>query len=96
MRIEKLRDSMIGKGIDAALITSVENVRYYSGFTGDSSQLLITSDELFLFTDFRYTEHAQSETCFDVIETKGQDRVEIILNMLKSAVQQRSAQTLQA
>ncbi len=80
MRIEKLRESLKEKNIDAALITSVENVRYYSEFTGDSSELLITNSELFLFTDFRYTEHAQRETCFDVVETKGQDRVETIFN----------------
>ena len=78
MRIEKLRESLEENNIDAALITSVENVRYYSGFTGDSSQLLITGSELFLFTDFRYTEHAQKETCFEVVETKGQERVEAI------------------
>ena len=78
MRIEKLRESLAQKGIDAALITSEENVRYYSDFTGTSSQLLITKDNLFFFTDFRYTEHAQRETCFEVIETKGQERVETI------------------
>ncbi len=78
MRIEKLRQSLEEKNIDAALITSVENVRYYSGFTGDSSQLLITGSELFLFTDFRYTEHAQKETCFEVVETNGKERVETI------------------
>ena len=85
MKISALRKKMQQKGIDAALITNVNNVRYYSGFTGDSSELLITQNEQFFFTDFRYTEHAQKQTSFDVIETKGQDRVEKIFEYAKKA-----------
>ena len=53
-------------------------MRYYSGFRGDSSQLLVTKDEKVLFTDFRYTEQAENETDFEVVETGGAGRAEAI------------------
>jgi Xaa-Pro aminopeptidase len=56
----------------------VENVAYYSGFSGHSSQLLVTPDEQYFFTDFRYTEQAESETNFTVVETKGATRVQAL------------------
>lgn len=78
MRIEKLRETMAQSGADAALITSVENVTYYSRFSGNSSQLLVTPADKYLFTDFRYTEQAEAETDFTVVETKGATRVQTI------------------
>lgn len=82
MRIQKLRESMANSA-DGALITAAENVRYYSGFTGDSSQLLITKDSQFLFTDFRYAEHAEKETEFKVVVTKGDSRNRAIFEYAK-------------
>ncbi len=78
MRVERLREMMLKAGADAALITSDINVRYYSHFSGNSSQLLITPDEKLFFTDFRYTEQAENETDFTVVETKAGDRVKTI------------------
>ncbi len=61
------------KDLDALLITSRENTRYLSGFTGSDSTILITTEEqgLYFFTDSRYTEQAGQE-CPDwrVIEYK--------------------------
>lgn len=84
MRIEKLRQAMQTKGAEAALITTEENIRYYSGFTGTSSQLLITLRDKFLFTDFRYTEQAEAETDFTVIETKGAARIKEIFDRVNT------------
>jgi Xaa-Pro aminopeptidase len=78
MRIDKLREAMTRSGADAALVTSVENVAYYSRFSGNSSQLLITSSEKYFFTDFRYTEQAEAETDFTVVETKAAARVQTL------------------
>ena len=78
MRINKLREAMAHAGAVAALITSVENVSYYSRFSGNSSQLLITENEKYFFTDFRYTEQAEAETDFTVVETKATTRVQTI------------------
>lgn len=47
--------------LDAFYISKKENVRFISGYTGDDSALLITSNEYFFITDSRYTEQAQLE-----------------------------------
>lgn len=80
MRIDKLRQAMERSRADAALVTSVENVSYYSRFSGNSSQLLITPSEKYFFTDFRYTEQAETETDFTVVETKAAARVQTIFD----------------
>lgn len=78
MRVKRLREEMQKAGADAALITSDINVSYYSGFSGNSSQLLITPDKKLFFTDFRYTEQAEAETDFIVVETKANERIKTI------------------
>ncbi len=83
MRINGLRKAMQKAGADAALITSDVNVRYYSGFSGNSSQLLITQDSKLFFTDFRYTEQAEAETDFTVVETKANERVKTIFEHVR-------------
>ncbi len=85
MRIQHLREAMAQTGADAALIMADENIRYYSGFKGSSSQLLITAGEQYLFTDARYTEQAENETDFTVIETKGPARFSAIFEFAKKA-----------
>ena len=83
MRIDRLRKAMAAKGVHAVLVTADVNVRYYSRFTGDSSQLLITADRQFLFTDFRYREQAEAETAFHVVETKGATRIPALFEYAK-------------
>ncbi len=64
---------------DSYLITSQENIRYLCGFSGDSSQLLITPKECCFFTDFRYETQAKEETSdCKVIITNGKNRNEEI------------------
>jgi len=84
MRIEKLRKKMAELGVDSALIMTDENIRYYSRFSGSSSQLLMTSGEVMLFTDSRYTEQAENETECTVVETKSQDRYPAIFGHVKN------------
>ena len=57
-RIERLRQRMHEEGLDAFLVTSPENRRYLSEFTGSAGYLFVTRDEAVLATDFRYTEQA--------------------------------------
>ena len=55
---EILRDS----SLDAALFTSGENIRYYSGFTSSDAFFLVTQKAAYLVTDFRYTIQAKAQT----------------------------------
>ncbi|MCA9113582.1 MAG: aminopeptidase P family protein [Planctomycetaceae bacterium] len=48
-------------GCRALLVSSEVNVRYLTGFTGDSSWLLLTDDGALLVTDSRYTTQVEQE-----------------------------------
>lgn len=60
-RIQKLRAKLVKTGNEAALITSPENRFYFSGFKGSSGILLITRDNTYLLTDFRYIDQGKEE-----------------------------------
>lgn len=49
-------------GLDAILISSPENRRYMSGFTGSAGWLLISRHDATLATDFRYVEQAAQQS----------------------------------
>ncbi|MCL1804439.1 MAG: Xaa-Pro peptidase family protein [Clostridiales bacterium] len=60
-RLGRFRREMETKGREAFLVGKPENVRWLSGFTGDSSWLLVTNKEQVFFTDSRYTEQAKNQ-----------------------------------
>lgn len=71
--IEKIRN--LGKA-DAYLVSSVQNVAYATDFSGDCSQLLVTREGAYFFTDFRYAEQAKREVGnAEVVVTGGGDRL---------------------
>jgi Xaa-Pro aminopeptidase len=57
-RLVNFRKQLKEIGIDAALVTKRENYMYLSGFTGTSAHLLVSQEDAFLITDFRYIEQA--------------------------------------
>ena len=75
VRIQKVREALSDKGIDALLVSIEENRRYLSGFTGEDHQfdesagaLLISADQLILATDSRFELQAASESpLFEVV-----------------------------
>jgi Xaa-Pro aminopeptidase len=70
-RIQKLRQKMAERGLDALLISQNENRYYLSGFNGEG-YLLVTAQDTVLMTDFRYTEQAEREaTDFRVFQITG-------------------------
>ncbi len=60
-RRDKLVRRFADEGIDALLVTSVHNVTYLTGFTGDSSYLVLTKDRALLVSDPRYTQQIADE-----------------------------------
>lgn len=69
-KLTKLRQTLLEYGqdkdpkqepLDAMLVSSPENRRYMSGFTGSAGYLLISHDDAMLATDFRYVEQAGSQ-----------------------------------
>ncbi len=66
-RIDKL---LKNETASAFLVTSPENLYYYSGFTGGEGALLIDKNAKKLFTDSRYTEQAKLEAPdFEILDT---------------------------
>jgi Xaa-Pro aminopeptidase len=69
MRLQKLRALMREKGLEAVLVDSPKNRRYFSGFSGSAGMLLVTLDKEQIFTDFRYFEQVKIESPqFELIE----------------------------
>ena len=60
-RLELLRDQLADHPIDCLLVSSEINVRYLSGFTGDSSYLVVSADRFAILSDRRYEEQLQNE-----------------------------------
>jgi Xaa-Pro aminopeptidase len=68
-RINRLREYFEPAGIDAFYITNPENRYYLSGFSGSTGALLLTREQSWLLTDFRYTAQAGMESPdFQVVE----------------------------
>ena len=61
-RLEKLREALQEKELDAILISTEENRRYVSGFSGSAGYLLVSKDDAVLATDFRYVEQAGKQS----------------------------------
>ncbi len=60
-RIARLRKSLKQLGSDGFLVTDETNVTYLTGFTGDSSYLLVTAKQATLLSDSRYTIQIEEE-----------------------------------
>ncbi|KAA9007494.1 aminopeptidase P family protein [Paenibacillus spiritus] len=68
-RVSKLRQALQDRGLEAMLITSGVNRRYLTGFTGSSGYVLITPDDSYFLTDFRYMTQAADQTDgFKIVE----------------------------
>ncbi|HWP35050.1 MAG TPA: Xaa-Pro peptidase family protein [Thermodesulfobacteriota bacterium] len=62
-RLARAAGIVTARGLDALLVTSLENLRYLSGFTGSDGALLVTADGQGRFlTDARYETQAAQET----------------------------------
>ena len=60
-RIKNFQKKMVELSADAALISSELNIRYLSKFNFTDGYILVTRDNAYLFTDFRYIEAAKAQ-----------------------------------
>ena len=61
-RIARVRAEMVGLGLDAMVSTNAANIRYATGFRGEPRTLLITAEEVILYTSFRTLPWAEKQT----------------------------------
>ena len=72
-RLQKLRQKLTEKEIDAVLISQPENRYYFSGFRGSAGYLLISGKDAVLATDFRYIEQAKIQAPdFSIFQITGE------------------------
>lgn len=60
-RLRRLRAALETAGVEALLVTKLENVRYLTGFSGSSAMLHVDGAEAVLLTDGRYRDQAATE-----------------------------------
>jgi Xaa-Pro aminopeptidase len=71
-RVVHLQDLMKQLGVEALLLTNRRNCYYISGFTGTSGVVLLTKDDAYLLTDFRYLSQVKEQSPdFTVVEYLG-------------------------
>lgn len=69
MKLKELRDGMLANAIDAAFITGELNQRYLLEYPFTDGLLVITQNEAYMVTDFRYEEEAKkhADPAFTVV-----------------------------
>ena len=60
-RVRRLRAVLKSERLNGMLVTSIENIRYLTGFSGHDSWVLVLPRSVTLITDSRYTEQAVGE-----------------------------------
>ena len=73
MKLKKLRSFMKEKDIDAVLVLDELNQHYLSEFAFTDGVLLITLNNAYLITDFRYYEMAlnKANKDFEIVTVRG-------------------------
>ncbi len=61
MNLSKLWERLIKENIDAVWIGNIVNIRYLTGFTGSTADLLLLREEGYILVDSRYWEQASLE-----------------------------------
>lgn len=82
-RVQALQEMLRKEDLKALLVTNGYNVRYLTNFTGTTGYSLITQDNQYFITDFRYLEQAEKQVLgFEIVENSTANRYEIIKDLL--------------
>ena len=81
---DKLKGILNDKNLDMILITDPYSLRYYTGFRGGEGTAVVTSHRNVLIVDSRYTEAAEKESDFEVIEYNLKNPMKSILSDIAS------------
>lgn len=89
-RLQRLTELLDDLALDAMLITDEINVRYLSGFTGDSSILLVSSGGTTILSDGRYTAQI-AEQCMG-IDTQIRSSTQLLRDVVQEVLVASGAQ----
>jgi len=81
VRNDKIKSKLEAEGLDALLVTSLPNIQYLSGFTGSTAMVLVTRENCWFLTDFRYHERVGEEVWdgYTLIDNTGKKLTEEII-----------------
>lgn len=85
-RLQRIRARLAEEGLDWLLVSSPENRRYLSGFTGSAGYLLISQEEALLATDFRYYQQVQEQAPAYTLARMQGGTVEALASILQQHV----------
>jgi Xaa-Pro aminopeptidase len=81
--LQKVMEVMKQRNFDAIMISNRYNMRYVSGYCGDTGIVVITNQDKLIFTDFRYIYQAQTEAKeYEVIDIGNDSYAKAIANEL--------------
>ncbi|MCB0729204.1 MAG: aminopeptidase P family protein, partial [Ignavibacteriae bacterium] len=60
-RLEKIKEQFKDLKIDSFLVKNLANIRYISGFSGSAASVLLTKDDDYFISDFRYKTQSSKE-----------------------------------
>jgi Xaa-Pro aminopeptidase len=81
-RIARLREALNSDSLDAFLVSSPQNIRYLSGFTGSHALCIVTPREAHFVTDGRYAQQSKGEI-------KGFRRTITVASLLEGTVRKQ-------
>ncbi len=91
MKLMKLREQMQKRELDSLLVTNPYNLRFITGFTGTAGLALITPNDAWFITDFRYTEQAGEQVKeFKVVQAQ-KGLIDEVARIAKEAAVERLA-----
>ncbi|MDY6854276.1 MAG: aminopeptidase P family protein [Thermodesulfobacteriota bacterium] len=65
---QKIKERLDSYSLDAILISSLDNIRYISGFTGSEGIIMFCRDQSYFLTDSRYTTQAAEQTSGFIVQ----------------------------
>lgn len=92
VRRKKLRKLLRKSSASAMLVTHPINVTYLTGFTGEASYLLVTSDDEVLLSDARFTAQI-AEECAE-IETEIRSTPATMMDIVEKAMRQAKVRSI--
>ncbi|HEX8916230.1 MAG TPA: Xaa-Pro peptidase family protein [Humisphaera sp.] len=84
-RHQAVRSALQQMNLDGFLLTTPEDLSYLTDFTGDDSVGLITRDNFFFVTDFRYKQQAREEVGWTDVTVRGGDMADSIAKVLNKS-----------
>lgn len=89
-QVKNVQNKLSEYNLDALLVTNMYNIRYLANFTGTTGLVLITKDNAYFVTDFRYTEQAAEQAeGFEIVKNEG-----LIYNEVARIVEEDGIKTL--